>query len=70
MRIVRFNSSCYWPRRGRRAVWWWAVVVLVLIIGFAVGYGEAVLGGLATAVASGAVTEIVKASLRGRPRSA
>jgi len=71
MRIVRFNSSWYWPRRGRRAVWRGVIiVVLVFVLGFAAGYGETVLGALVTAVASAALTEIVKASLRGRPRNA
>jgi hypothetical protein len=72
MRIVRFSSSWYWPHRGRRAIWWWGVVliVLVFVLGFSAGYGEAVLGALVNAVTSAAATEIVKASRRGRPRSA
>jgi L-alanine-DL-glutamate epimerase-like enolase superfamily enzyme len=70
MRMVRFNEPWYRPRRGRRAVWWGVViVVLVFVLGIA-GYGAAVLGALATAVASAAASEVVKASLRSRPRSA
>lgn len=71
MGIVRFNSSWYRPRRGRRALWWGVViVVLVFVLGFAAGYGEAVLGALATAVTSAVVTEGVKANRCGRPHNA
>ncbi|PSL53278.1 hypothetical protein B0I31_10968 [Saccharothrix carnea] len=70
MRIARFNSSWYWPWRGRCAVWWGVIVVVVFVLGFAAGYGEAVLGALATAVATAAVTEIVKAGRRNGPGNA
>ncbi len=69
MRIVRPDFPWYGPRGDRRAAWWVVVVVLVCVLGLVAGYGEAVLGALAAAVASAAVTEIVKASLQGRPRN-
>lgn len=69
MPIVRFNSSCYPPRRGRRVAWGGVVVVVVFVLGFAVGYGEAVMGAVATALASATVTEIVRARIAYRSRN-
>lgn len=71
MGIVRFDSSWYWPRRDRRAAWCGAVVVVVVfVLGFAAGYGEAVVGALATAATGAAVSELIKVNLRSRPRNA
>ncbi|SBT54324.1 hypothetical protein [Micromonospora narathiwatensis] len=72
MPIARFNSSGYPPRGSRRAAWGGVVVVVVvvLVLGFAAGYGEAVMGALATAVVSAAVTEIIKVRIGSMPRNA
>jgi len=64
MQIVRLASSWYWPWPGRRAVLY-LVVVLVLVLGVTAGYGEVIMGALATAVVTVVLTEIVQASLRG-----
>lgn len=71
MRIVRSNSTWYWPCPGRRTIWRGVIIViLVFVLSSAAGYGEAVLGALAAAGASAAATEITKAIRRERPRSA
>ncbi|PXX59893.1 hypothetical protein DFR70_111280 [Nocardia tenerifensis] len=71
MRIVRFNSSWYWPRRDTRTAWC-GVVIIVLVVAacFVAGYGEAVLVALATTVAGALTTEMIKLGLQARLRTA